>query len=340
MDPQQETIETAIKIFEVKTGLRFEKKALKTALPTELRLRLKAAGVTQEFIVVFRKYINNKHILGTTLNALRHLPPKQLIIAEYINPAIAEKLRDMNIAFLDAAGNAFLNEPPIYVFITGNKPKQKLAYKQPKTLHAAALKVIFPLLCRPELINLTFRELARCTGVALGTIKNVMDDLRVRKHIVVTADHKPHLVNLKQLLQQWVLLYPTVLRPKLLVGRYTAPETDWWTKAKLPEEAAWGGEVAAAKLTNYLKPAETTIYTHGKTAPLLVQNRLREDPRGNVEILRAFWNREFQLTLTKLGEMRTVPVLLIYADLLATGDPRNIETAQRLYDREIAGRIS
>ena len=32
-------------------------------------------------------------------------------------------------------------------------------------------------------------------------------------------------------------------------------------------------------------------------------------------------------------------VIIVYADLLATGDARNMETAKILYDKEIAGFI-
>jgi hypothetical protein len=59
-----------------------------------------------------------------------------------------------------------------------------------------------------------------------------------------------------------------------------------------------------------------------------VENRLRADPRGEIEVLDAFWNFEDEKDLPE-----TVPPLLIYADLLATLDPRNIETAQMIYDK-------
>lgn len=58
--------------------------------------------------------------------------------------------------------------------------------------------------------------------------------------------------------------------------------------------ARWGGEVAAAKLTKYLKPATGTIYlepakARDTLATLVQEHRLRADPQGNVEILDAFW---------------------------------------------------
>lgn len=112
--------------------------------------------------------------------------------------------------------------------------------------------MIFPLLCRPELINLPLRTLAQHTKVALGTVGNVMRQLRIRKHIVVTQDGAPHLVNLKALFQQWVMLYPTVLRPKLLIGRYQATEGAWWDEAESALGLFGVERWAAAKITQYL----------------------------------------------------------------------------------------
>ena len=92
--------------------------------------------------------------------------------------------------------------------------------------------------------------------------------------------------------------------------------------------AYWGGEVAAEKLTGYLKPAKITIYARKNLDRLIVENRLRPDVNGDIEILEAFWAVDTELQMNGV-----VPALLIYADLLATTNPRNIETARLIYDR-------
>jgi len=66
----------------------------------------------------------------------------------------------------------------------------------------------------------------------------------------------------------------------------------------------------------------------------LAANRLRTNPKGNVEILRTFWDTRCDWT-----DPEIVPPLLVYADLLATGDPRNLETARRIYDEQLAGLV-
>jgi len=99
--------------------------------------------------------------------------------------------------------------------------------------------------------------------------------------------------------------------------------------------AHWGGEVAAAKLTEYLKPQLVTIYAKKTPGKLLLMHRLRKEPDGNVEVLNTFWNFDHRWTNLDEKHRDLVHPILIYADLLATGDARNIETAEIIYEREI-----
>jgi hypothetical protein len=78
-------------------------------------------------------------------------------------------------------------------------------------------------------------------------------------------------------------------------------------------------------LTGHLRPGTATFYGAKANRKLMVDQRLRPDPDGNVEILRRFWTFD--------GETRgQVPGLLVYADLLAIGDARCMETAGEMYD--------
>ena len=143
------------------------------------------------------------------------------------------------------------------------------------------------------------------------------------------------LTNKEKLIERWVTTYPEQLRPKLVLGRYKAVAHDWWKHAPtLSTQAYWGGEVAAAKLTKYLKPEQVVLYAKGKPGELLLTNKLKKAPNGDVEILEAFWQTEYDWPYPEL-----VPPLLIYADLLATGDARNIETARMIYEQQLAGFI-
>jgi hypothetical protein len=118
------------------------------------------------------------------------------------------------------------------------------------------------------------------------------------------------------------------------VGRYKAPEHDWWRKVRLETfDAYWGGEVAAAALTQHLKPQIVTVYTKQDPAQLLLRNRMIKHHRGDVEVIRTFWDFEDDRPHGTHGEI--VHPILVYADLLATGDDRNAETAKIIYEQQV-----
>ena len=109
-------------------------------------------------------------------------------------------------------------------------------------------------------------------------------------------------------------------------------DLDWWQQKALdPAQAQWGGEAAAAKLTQYLKPQIVTLYADPhQLNQILLENRLRKDPTGDVEILERFWKPVEPRQYRDL-----VHPILIYADLIATGNQRNMETAKIIYEQHI-----
>ncbi len=60
----------------------------------------------------------------------------------------------------------------------------------------------------------------------------------------------------------------------------------------------------------------------------MLANKLKKDQNGDVEILETIRRVEYKWPHRELA-----PPLLIYVDLLATGDARNIETARIIYER-------
>jgi hypothetical protein len=238
----------------------------------------------------------------------------------------------MDIPFIDTAGNAYVNEPPLFIFIKGNRPTLPVRTERPaRVFQPAGLQVVFALLCNPGLEDAPFRKINRLAKVALGTVGWVMRDLREMGYLITMGKRGRRLIRKNDLLTRWAATYPEQLRPKLVAGRYQATDVDWWRNATFDNyEAFWGGEIAAALLTKYLKPQTVTIYTKQPLGRLMVPHKIKKDDDGDIEILRAFWDFEF-----KLPHRDLVHPVLIYADLLATGDPRNIETAKIIYEREL-----
>ncbi len=270
--------------------------------------------------------------LGDLAAKLQDVRGRALLVASYVNPVQADKLRNFNIPFFDGAGNAFFNEPGLFVFVSGKRPVNDPDTRPLRAFRSTGLKVIFALLAAPQLEAKTYREIAAHSGVSLGAVNWLMRDLTRLGYLREMKPGERKLVNKEDLLRRFVAAYPEQLRPKLLVGRFSATRADWWNGADLkPFGACWGGEVGAALLTKYLKPQLITIYAEGNTSRLQAKFGLRRDPVGEVEILRKFWKLP---DITPREEV--APALLIYADLVASMDDRNIETAGIVYERYIA----
>ena len=266
--------------------------------------------------------------LGPILHQIDRLKTRALLVADYVTPPLAEKLKDRGVAFLDAAGNGYIDQPPLFVWVKGERlPEEPVAGPVTgRAFQASGLKVIFALLCNPEWAAWPYREIGRLAGVAHGTVGWVMTELP-KLGFVGTITGTRRLLQRELLLKQWVEAYARTLRPKLALGRYRTEMNRWWTEFN-PQEygLVLGGEPAAERLTQYLRPETVTIYGARPDPRFLLDFRMRADPEGPVEVLKRFWNFE--------GEDAAVaPLPLVYADLLAIGDARCLETANFLHER-------
>src|SRR5215472_799439 len=337
-----ELIETALRGLRRTTGLaaqiiRWEPTTLDRHQPDAV-IEIDAHGRKHKFAVEAKTGVRAEALTQTKALWPREQQPRLLFVAPYMTNYLAERCREIKLLFLDAAGNAYLEDDDLFVFVTGQKRTSDFAPPHTnRTNTAAGLKVLFAILCRPPLLNASYRELATTAKVALGTIGPVVKDLETRKLIATfgTTLPKRRLLDAKVLLREWVTFYPATLRPKLQPRRFRAQNREWVQQTELtPFGAYWGGEMAADRLTHYLKPEMLTVYTLHNPTKLMTEFRLRADVNGDVDILNAFWD---QTLIT--GTADVVPPILAYADLMATTDARNLEAARLIYEQYIAPNI-
>lgn len=284
--------------------------------------------------------------VGAIVAQLGHREHPGLLLADYINPELAEELRRSEVCFLDMEGNAYLRGEGMLVWVTGRKDTRRIQIEREtrRSFQPTGLKVIFTLLCRPELVEKDYRTLAQVADVALGTVQWVMRDLIQDGYVHREGRTGRRLIQLDRLLDEWALGYARDLQPKLLLGRYETRAFEKWRDIDPRRfDAVWGGEPAAALITRYLKPETLTLWVDKPTPRLLAELGLRQDARGRVQIRQIFWKPE--LTAPGLGDpaMETpvplpelaAPPVLVYAELLAIGDARTIETARKLRDEWI-----
>ena len=148
--------------------------------------------------------------LGMVVHQLQFFPQKGLIVTNYVNPRMAERLKALDMPFLDMAGNVYLNEPPVYVYVKGNRPVEN-PYRTPPTraFQPSGLKVLFALLCEPELGKRTLSRYCKGCGVALGTVGRVLSDLRDLGYLVNMNRSRFMLIKKDRLVERWVTIYPS-----------------------------------------------------------------------------------------------------------------------------------
>ncbi len=326
---ENEIIKIAVRKLEEETGFRTTLHFYEQPDKPDAILTIENNEYQIEFNVVTKLFLNRAR-LGMVINELRGMKGIPLLITEYVNPGLMETMEKNKINFIDAAGNALIKEPPLFIKLKGNKPTQENRTKILKgTFNAAALQVIFTLLCNPGIERKTIRVIEENTGVATGTVYNTMQALINQGYLNDRNFQRYKLKNKENLLERWVTLYPEKLRPKYLINKYKIAEEHINNLQLENFNALWGGEEAAAKLTNYLRPFIFTVYIGDRLGEFILKNQLTKDPKGRLILMKKFWNFE-----NNDYPGLTHPIL-IYADLLATGDPRNIETAKIIYEKDI-----
>jgi len=278
----------------------------------------------------------NKGFLYARLEELKAKTKRPtLIIAKYITSEVALELREKGINYLDVAGNCFINHQDLILYIVGQKVHKKEKTNQAKAFQEVGVKIIFNLLNNPENLQLTYRELAKLVGVSTGSVSNVMKELE-QQTFILNTNTKRILKNKEKLLERWVVAYQDVLRPRLVKKqmRFVKPDAvKQWKDLYLDNEEGitlWGGEPAAALLTDHLVPEKFSIYTTQSWQNVGQNMGLVPDINGNVEVLQVFWIRK-----EVLNNQITTPPLLVYADLIGSGYSRNIETAKLILENEL-----
>lgn len=256
-----------------------------------------------------------------------------ILISNYVSPKIGEQLRNASIFYLDTAGNAFIDLNGLFVLIEG-KSTGIVKTKPQRAFSEAGVKLIFYLLNQPELLNVSQRELAEKTELGLGSVNIILKSLKELKYIFSINKGQTIILDYKKLLDRWVIAYAETLRAKLRPQKCKIVKVErWkdWLESTHPE-IYWGGERAGDLLTDYLSPELFTIYTSLPRMEVIKEAGLIPYPQGKVEILDTFWNTNIP------PEKNCVPPVLVYADLILSGDRRNQKTAERVYEEYLSNK--
>jgi hypothetical protein len=260
-----------------------------------------------------------------------------LLISDYVTDGAAEFLRQEGISYLDASGNCFLQSGPLLLFVQGQKPKDRGRRESIRAFNSAGLKLIFLLLVREDLINRTYRDLAALVDISQGTVAYVMQDLKELGFVEKRGKSRT-LRRKEDLMDRWTTGYTERLRSNLSRGRFkflpSRKATGWQSHLSNLWATKWGGEPGADLLTGNFRPELLTLYTREDTSTVCRELEAAPDPEGSIEILDLFWDPAALDTKDDAGEStrKHVPPLLIYADLVASADPRARRAAKTIWD--------
>lgn len=345
---KEEILDRAIRAVEQEVGLRMHVEQMDVdigGIKVDGVVRLEPGDRT--IAVEIKKWAQQANI-GALISQVKRLPNEGLLVADYINPKMAGKLRQEGVQFIDGAGNAYINQTPVYIYVTGNRREEQgfmpTRDGAKRAFEPKGLMVLYAFLCDPDLINAPYREIAKRAGVALGTVGWVFNGLKAADLLYEENNNKKHrYFHYRKVLDRWVEAWPEKLKSKQLIGEFVAENPYWWKNVDIRKyNGYWSGEVAAAKYTNYLKPLVATLYLHDTDLKrLIVDERLKKrtawigDGAATILFYRAFWP-EWADELNPEARAGLVHPILVYADLVATGEPRNLEVARRIYDEHIA----
>jgi hypothetical protein len=181
---------------------------------------------------------------------------------------------------------------------------------------------VFALLAWPELWHARQREVAHAAGVSLGQAHNALALLAEAGYS--SDETRPGQTPLAEL---WAAAFPTGLATKLTLASFHG-DVDEPKMVTADDVAYLSGEKAAGDL---LRPATMTLYVRTLDSRLPIVNRWRTDKQPNIVVRRAFWHAPHQEE-TKAG-LAVAPWPLVYADLLASDNPRVRDTATEWKNR-------
>ena len=327
-------LESLEKITTAKTKV-MKTKPLKNGFEWDALISIKSGQLNEKFKVEIKRTVQLAR-----LHILEPLKKENgLLVAQSISSKSKEVLKQLGINYLDGAGNCFIRtDGGLFWHISGKKPLPTIRNTKDKAFSKNGIKLVFALLLEPKMINAPYREWAEIANISVGTVGDILKDLKEQKYIVHKNDKVIELHKKKELLEKWVTSYNERLKPKLFRGKFRFVKgSEGWKKLSLPPFSYWGGEPAGDLLTNYLHPGIWTIYSELARSMLIKDAMLIPDGQnGSIEIYTPFWNGIFVKNYKerlKITDQQIVHPLLAYADLIGSQNDRNLETAKKIYEQ-------
>jgi hypothetical protein len=294
---------------------------------------LNSVNAERQYTVYVQTWAPQKDI-NALISQIKSMPGKAILFADFVNPVMAEKFRQRSIPFVDCAGNLFIRDKQLNLYVKGKKIS-RLSEKRVRgrAFNPAGLKVIFAIFNQPKFLHASYREISNKVNIALGSVGPVINDLYTSGYIL--DDGERHLVNKKRLFERWVDGYLEKLRPKQILACYSSDDENWWKNADPVQfQGLWGGEVIIAKSTPYMIPETITLYfsSQVKQKAFADYYGLRRDDEGVICMYKSFWSPKYAGDDNPDG----ISPMIVYADIVDSINPGSWDVAKTFYGEAVA----
>lgn len=261
-------------------------------------------------------------------------PDGIMILTDRLTKADAAEARRRGIWYADATGRMYVRGPGVLVDIREPRPVEpsttgnREAPRPQNLMTPARAQVVCCLLAWPEMAQAPVRVLADVAGVSVGLAQQVLAALASSNFLTVGNER---LINVGELLEQWAGAFTLGLARKLELARFSGePDPSAWVGAGHPVHVS-----GAAAIPDRLHTDELTLYVPHLDPRAVIGSGWRGPEPGrpaNVIVRRQFWTEpDGPLDQTpSTGGVRSAPLPLVYADLVAAGEPRHREAARDL----------
>lgn len=271
-----------------------------------------------------------------TLSKISHIEYSEdrkniVLISDYISKSLREHLKYKNISYLDISGNAFItNDKGLFIYIEGKKKSPIPSENSNRAFSKSGLKVIYQILINKEIINMPYRDIGQASTVSIDTVGKVFKELLRDKYLIKVNQKDFRLQNKERLLHEWVTIFNKIGRPKLKRRSFKTKQNSIKELINVSPVNSIGGELGADILSNYLIAERAIIYVSGSFIDFAKERNLIPAKDGDVILVEKFWNDNS----TKDNKVVVNPIL-VYADLLNDPKPRNLETANLIYNKYV-----
>ena len=259
-----------------------------------------------------------------------------LLCAPLVSDELGRRLGAANVNYVDLRGNARLRlEPGYLTWIAGQRGEQ-LSRPTPTDIRYPGYRVMFAYITKPDLITAPLRTVATASGTSVSAVSAMQQRMKLDGIARPAKKGRSWMPGQRRrLLEHWLAAYPTQIRPRLLVGTFqlkaaTPEEMERHVHAALDGTYDWqlAGTSAAWKMTHHYRAGNVCIQTAGNEAEIRRQLRAIPDQNGPFSMLRSIG----PLAVNENDPTLAHP-LLVYSELMTSGDDRAIETAEMIFDK-------